>query len=299
MLWLTQLWDKKPNPVLSQGNISFLTGEQLCNGNFSKIIHFKTKPNYLKEQILLVRNLIEPKMLSTEALVFDLGPNLSCITRSPRKFHCGFCTSAKTKGLNVNCSCLTDIISTINLPQVKNPLDELFDDGSYFAHLPKDLRCLAIEKKQFCFAPSPEEIEPSDSLSKSLRQTLIATSLFSDETELFLLFGSHLYGEQKNIKLLSKGFFIFDIDDPFVAFLCSQAEKIMCQKTLRDITKRYLKFLSLFFLSNLYSSLLGNEFLVLLTVQEKVLTEMLDYKQYKTLDNRLGKITSIYNYDRI
>ena len=198
----------------------------------------------------------------------------------------------------IECMHLADVISGINFKRVQTGLDAILDDCDYFAPLPSNIRGLVVEKKKFVFSPQPEDLEYSVPLSPESRQMLIARSRFSDDKYLENFFENQILNQARKATILSQGCFVFDSDDPFIASLISKAEEILASEPLKQMTKRYLNFLAISFVSTRYGRLVHEDFFLAINLQERAIAALLGFKDYKPLNERMGELSCLYNYTR-
>ena len=292
--FLPMFYGRRKYPVLTKEGLTFLTWNDITEGKISKVMHYRIPLKSYKKHIVTVSHIFAHKMKDNEVLVFDLCPKLQYI-KSPRKFVCGFCETLRSKGIDsVECWTLASLVPNLEFRKEDTALDLLLPSGSFFSHMPKDLRGIVVQSRSFEFKPSLDILTSSDSSFSELYTRLVGRELLNTDSELFEFYDAPLALRERNIKAVSDGQFVYDADDQFLSFLISKADLILKNEVLRDLTKKYLKMIAIFYLSPRYGRIptVEDGFVRIL---ERTIADTLSYSKYLSLNKRIGELSLIYN----
>jgi hypothetical protein len=293
--FLPMFCTRREYPVLTKEGSTFLACQDITEGKILRVMHYRLPIESYKEHIETVSHIFAPKMKDNEVLVFDLGPNLQFI-KSPRKFVCSFCETLRSKGMSsVECCTLASFVPKLEFRKEDTALDFLLPSGSFFSHMPEDLRGVVVQIKPFEFTPSLDTLTQADSQLLELYHKLVARELLNTDPEMVEFYHDLLWPREKNVKAVSLGQFVYDADDQFLSFLISKADLILSNKALRDLTERYLKMIAIFYLSPRYLWRPNAE-TGFVTLLERTIADALSCSEkYVSLKKRVGKLSLIYN----
>lgn len=293
-LWLQKFYEKKIYPVLLKKGLTFLRGDQIKSQRFSKITHYGLPVLFCEEHIKLISEITLLKIDKDEAIVFDLEPHFSFIQPYPRKFHCAFCDIfGVDREDRIACSRLYSFLRTRKFVREHTAIDSLLPEGSFFAKFPEELRSLTLELKSFEFQPSPSDLSSSTPIRAILYSNLVGRELACDKyTRKF--YEGQLFAEEKNAKLLSAGYFIYDLEDRILKFIISKAEDVLASEPLKQLIQRYLIERAL---CNLTVDIFTRRHYRwhTNTLLERTIAEILGYSQECIpLRERMGKLALVY-----
>ena len=299
-LWIEAFAKKRVYPVLLKDGLAFLSGLQICENQFSKIVHYYIPPSGIKEHIEFITPLITSKLRDNDAVILDTGPFLQYMQNTPRRFFCSFCDLVSTSGpkKTVEDKNLASLLIDADFTKETTALDNLLPNGSYFTKLPAFMRSCVIEIKKFDFKPLPKDISSSSPLEDELYGNLVGRELFRTKSSIFNIYENSLSAEEKRCKMVSAGFFAYDFDDQILGFLASKAEKILADQGLRKCVEQYLRSLAHYFVtSKTPRGILQIDLpeILELTLQEKMIIDFLGFLgEYAPLYNRCGTLTKVY-----
>lgn len=296
-IWFSKLLTKRIYPVLRTAGLSFLSGDQVLSRRFSKIIHYRLPLASCKAHVKEVTKIYRSRLKDNEALIFDFGPHFCIIESASHKFLCAFCKISKFhESEATECMELATLISRLEFKKESTDLDALLPHGSFFTHMPVSFRCLVAQLKEFEFSPSIETIVESRTVKKILIHNLLVRELFSADQDVAEIYDPILSLIQKQFKLVSEGYFAYDIDDPFLRFIISKAKNVVSRKSLRKLVERYLRTLPTYHMKVQLFWVHHNVEEHPIILLEKTIADMLDYpEKYVPIKARMGELAKVYN----
>lgn len=235
-------------------------------------------------------------------MVFDLGPHFLIVQQDRHKFFCALCETFGTSGGSVLCTALRRVLSKQEYSQEHTPLDSLLYDGSFFTEMPEQFRGLTIQLKPFEFKPSLGDYATSEPILMGYYCDLVSLELFRDDTEILAIYRKKQSTEKK-FDLVSAGRFAYDMKDPILAHIISEAERILSDEPMKRLVRRYLRALAICILSGSHTFLYAlREYtfeMHLTTLLEKTIAEMLDYRgKYANLTERMSRLALLCTLSR-
>jgi hypothetical protein len=289
---LHQLVKERKYPILTNKGESILSFEEIVKKGYKSVIHYQLPTSYFLENMDIVRLVLQPRLSSTEIIVFDFGPCLKFI-KKPRQFICSFCELLKKTGIeSFQCHELSDILQKMDYPRINTSIDSLLPPNCYFTHMPENLRGLVAQTSSFNFSLDLESEASSNSVRLSYYHDLVAIELFSDDSDLINFYETRFFNKKEKIKCVSQGKFVYDCDDPFLKTLISKSDEILRDVAFQKVCSKYLRFLALQYLSTGLRNRVRRDS-ELLIIYERVIQDLL--KIPYEYPEREGKLTKIYH----
>jgi hypothetical protein len=288
--WVSSLFMKRKHPILTNNGLIFLRGEEIFDQHFSRIHHFASYPDDFSQSYPFLECYLKPFTLKNEVMLIEFEPTFEYLTFNPRKFYCSACELLK-KQFKVDCLSLRDLFLNAKFPRVPTALDSLLYNDSFFAHLPVELRSLTIEKQRFTFRP--KIVASSNTIYRSIYSDLVARELYSGDKD-FSDFYFKILRSNSNKILVNKGSFIYDLDDPFIAFLLSKSKEILANPSTSDLIVSYFRLLATNSVDESFRYAESSNFLLIMHF-EKLLMQLLNYEGvYKPLQIRWSNGARLY-----
>jgi len=294
-LWVSEFFKHKLFPVKIKQKLLFLSGAEIMEKKFDKIVHYKLPLNHIEEHINAIGPKLWSKLGDTEAVIFEIPP-IFAFTKdeNEKESSCNLCHCLKSDcSAQCECTSLYEVVAKWDFEKCETLIDELLPSGSYFSNLPDYFRGLVVQAKPFEFDKvNFKVIDIGRGLWKYIYPELVGRELFADYPSIansYTIFLENIV----DAKLINRGNFVFDIDDPFLSLIISKSESILANQALKNMISIYFKALALHFVG--YSSFLRRTDSVLhLAFIEKAIAELLDFGEYPYLNERIGKIADVY-----
>jgi hypothetical protein len=297
VVWASEVIPNKIYAVGTKEGLSFQSGREILAEKYSRLIHYTLPLEKLEKHINKIGPEIWKNLNDSEAIIFDPPPQYFLRRESSEEFMCMLCSTLKiTSTKECECSSLAKTVAGWKMEKHKTPLDSLLPTGSFFSPLVSCLRGAVVQAKSFEFAgfkPAKRDV-----ISMLTYHSLVGQELFSDQPEIAKFYEVEFSGAKNLMKaqMTERGCFVYDLSDPFIADLLSNAEKILTDEKLKKMLTQYFRVLAMLYvgLTSRLSSLTGS---IELTFLEMTIADFLDLQNYPGLSERTGELVELLTYD--
>lgn len=300
-LWVSEVLKSKIFAVGKKEGLVFLSGTDLLKENFSRIIHYRLPLEKLEKHIKMIGPQIWKNLEPSEAVIFDPPPHYyNEKEKGERNYICCLCSAFETAS-NVKCECtsLSQIVAEWKMEKHETHLDLLLPEGSYFSPLPSYLQGGVIQAKPFEFERA-EKKPMRDAIAKLFYSISVGQVIFSDIPQIAKNYENlqNKIGEILSVKfsLKEKGYFIFDLADPFLMLMLCNAEKILANEVLKNTVVLYFRALAMHYVGTI-SMINASGMFVEVSILEKIIADFLGFRNYVSLIDRSGELIEILDQD--